>query len=73
MKKNKISLDEALALLEKNTASLQSGGLSLDESIKLYQESKELYAYAASLLEETKQKIEIYRPESGVIENFYES
>ena len=68
--KNKLSIEEALDQLEKAAEDLKSDELSIDESVKLYEKSKELYEYASKLLAETKQKIQVYDPEKGSVEDF---
>ena len=68
--KNKLSIEEALGQLEKATEDLKSDELSIDESVKLYEKSKELYEYASKLLAETKQKIQVYDPDKGSVEDF---
>ena len=54
----KMSIEEALDQLEKAAEELKSDKLSIDESVKLFKKSKELYEYASGLLSETKQKIQ---------------
>jgi len=67
---NKPNIEELIEKLEKNADRLRSGDISMDESIKVFEESKELYEKASSILKETKQKIEIYDPIKGETEEF---
>ena len=67
---NKPNIEELIEKLEKNADRLRSGDISMDESIKVFEESKELYEKANSILKETKQKIEIYDPIKGETEEF---
>lgn len=67
---NKPNIEELIEKLEKNADRLRSGDISMDESIKVFEESKELYEKASSILKETKQKIEIYDPIKGDTEEF---
>jgi len=67
---NKPNIEELIEKLEKNADKLRSGDISMDESIKVFEESKELYEKASSILKETKQKIEIYDPIKGETEEF---
>ncbi len=66
----KISIEEALDQLEKAADELKSDKLSIDESVKLFEKSKELYEYASGLLSETKQKIQKYDPEKDEVKDF---
>ena len=66
----KMSIEEALDQLEKAAEELKSDKLSIDESVKLFEKSKELYEYASGLLSETKQKIQKYDPEKDEVEDF---
>ncbi len=67
---NKPNIEELIEKLEKNADKLRSGDISMDESIKFFEESKELYDKASSILKETKQKIEIFDPIKGETEEF---
>ncbi len=68
----KLSFEEALAKLEANVAQIRAGNTSLEESIKLYEESKKYYDICDAVLKEAKQKIEIYDPDTGKTEDFDE-
>jgi len=69
---SKAKIEELLDTLEKNADELRSGELSVDESVKLYEESLKLYDKASKILNETKQKIEIYDPQKDITEEFDE-
>ena len=66
----KLSIEEALEQLEKAADELKSGKLSIYESLKVYEKSKDLYDYASKMLSETKQKIEVYDPDREEVEDF---
>ena len=66
----KLSFEEALQKLEEAVAKLKSGECSLEESIKVYEESVKYYEICSDILENAKQKIEIYDPSSGKLEDF---
>ena len=71
MAKN-IGFEEAMAKLEQNASALKSGNLSIEDSVKVYEESIDYYNFCADFLKNARQKIEIYRPESGKTEEFGE-
>ena len=71
-KKEQLTFEEALAKLEACAAKIRSGELSLEESIKAYEESKKYYGICEAVLKEARQKIEIYDPASGKTEDFDE-
>ena len=68
--KNKFSIEEALTQLERNSELLKSGELTIDESVKIYEESVILYKDTSKQLNDIKQKIEIYDPEKQTVEEF---
>ena len=57
MSKKKLSIEEALKRLQEITTLLESGELSLDESLKLYEEGIALTASCKTLLNEAEMKI----------------
>ena len=63
-----LKFEEALALLEESADKLRNGQLSLEESADVYRKSLQYYEKCSQILAETKQKFEIFRPESGVVE-----
>ena len=68
----KLNFEAALAKLEESAQALKSGNLSLEESVKVYEESIKYYDFCSDFLKNARQKIEIYRPETGKSENFGE-
>lgn len=60
----KITYEEAIVRLEEIVELLSNGNVSLDESLKLYEESTKLASLCNSYLEKAKIKItELSRPE----------
>lgn len=72
MSDKKLSFEEAMELLEKNAEELKSGRLSLEESVKAYENCAKYHKLCMEILSEIKQKIEIYRPETDTVEAFEE-
>ena len=64
MKNNNMSFEDALSELESVVGMLESGNISLDESIKLYKKSIELSGKCTKMLEDAKQSIEIIKNEN---------
>ena len=58
MSENNLTFEQAYEMLEKITEQLNSNDISLDESIKLYEEGIKLSNYCTKALETAKQKIE---------------
>jgi exodeoxyribonuclease VII small subunit len=58
-KKPDIKFEDALARLEKIVTQLEEGEVSLDNSLKIFEEGIELSRICASKLEEAERKIEI--------------
>ena len=67
-----ISFEEALARLEKAAETLRSGNCTLEESVKIYEETVKYYDICNGILEKARQRIEIYRPQTGKTEGFDE-
>ena len=65
-----MTFEEALAALEEKAEALRSGRLSLEESVVVYDNSILLYNRCRKILDQAKQKIEIYRPQEGTTEEF---
>ncbi len=63
-----MTFEEALQALESAADSLRSGGLTLEESVVVYDKSILLYNRCKGILDNAKQKIEIYRPTDGTLE-----
>ena len=62
-----LSFEEALAKLEKNLAALESGEMSLNDSINAYEEARKLVTVCEERLETAKQRVFIFnKSESGV-------
>ena len=67
-KKEDIAFEEALQQLEDITRALESGELSLDDSIKAYEKGMELKKLCTSILEKAEQKLEyIKKQEDGSV------
>ena len=58
MSEKKLSFEEAYAALEQIAEKLNDNTVTLDESVKLYEEGVKLSKYCAETLETAKQKIE---------------
>ena len=69
-KETRLSFEEALGKLESSVEKLRSGECGLEESIKIYQESVKYYELCDSILKDARQKIEVYRPQTGETEAF---
>jgi exodeoxyribonuclease VII small subunit len=54
-----LKFEEALKKLEQIVTDLERGQLSLDESLKKYEEGKKLSSICAKRLEEAERKVEI--------------
>ncbi len=65
----KLSFEEALARLQECSEKLRGGTLSLEESAAVYEQSVGYYQTCTELLAQIRQKIEIYRPETGETED----
>lgn len=59
MEKSKKSFEEAIAELENIVSRLESGELSLDESIDYFQKGIELSRYCGKRLDEVERKISL--------------
>ena len=55
----KLSFEGALEKLEKIVATLESGGLTLEQSLKQFEEGMKLSRYCTRELEETEKKISL--------------
>ena len=63
------TFEEALQALEEITRSLESGSLTLDESIQAYEKGMELRKIAYSMLEKAEKKLEyLERQENGDVQ-----
>ena len=61
-----------MALLEENVFILKSGKLGLEESLEVYKKCGEYHELCLKILDEVRQKIEVYRPETDSVEDFEE-
>ena len=71
-KANDLSFEEALTKLEACVAKMRSGEVSLEESIRLYEESVKYYDICEDVLKQARQKIEIFDPKTHLAEDFDE-
>lgn len=57
MKKDNLTYEEAMKKLEKLVEELEKGELSLEDTVKLYDEATKLSGYCAGLLNNAKLRI----------------
>lgn len=57
MTKKKLSFEDALKRLEEIVSQLESGEISLDESLKAFEEGRELVSFCLNKLDEAEQKV----------------
>lgn len=69
-KKEDLTFEEALGKLENSVSLLKSNDISLEKSIEIYEKCIMYHKKCTDILENIKQKVEIYNPQSGTIENF---
>ena len=69
-KAKKLTFEEALEKLEETADILRSGEASLEESVDAYNKSIEYYKLCMDILKDAKQKIEMFRPETGEVVDF---
>lgn len=69
-KAKKMTFEEALEKLEQTADLLRSGEASLEESVEAYNKSIEYYKICSQILEDAKQKIEMFNPETGEVVDF---
>jgi exodeoxyribonuclease VII small subunit len=70
MTKNK-NFEQTLARIEEIVKKMESGNISLDESIEIYQEGIALSKQCSTMLEEAEGKVmAIVNKEQGIIEEF---
>lgn len=66
-----MNFEQTLARLEDIVKKMESGNISLDESIEIYQEGLTLSKQCSSMLEEAEGKVmAIVNKEQGIIEEF---
>lgn len=76
MKEKELSFEEALKRLEKITEDLEGEDISLDISLKRYEEGMKLISVCHKKLEEAKKKVELLIKKEGgkfQLKNFDES
>jgi exodeoxyribonuclease VII small subunit len=56
----KITFEEALKLLEASAEKLQKDGVTLEEAMKSYEDGITYYNQCAEILNDAKQKIEVF-------------
>ncbi len=61
----KMTYEQAIKRLEEIVSLLESGEISLDESLKLYEESAKLSAYCSELLNKAELKIKEFSDIKG--------
>ncbi|OGX51514.1 MAG: exodeoxyribonuclease VII small subunit [Omnitrophica WOR_2 bacterium RIFCSPLOWO2_12_FULL_46_30] len=63
-----VRFEEALKKLEKIVSDLEAGKLSLDESLKKYEEGVRLVAACSKLLEQAQKKVEVLTKKEGTFQ-----
>ena len=58
-----MTFEEALSALEKAASALRGDNISLEEAMKIFEDGTVLYDKCRQILDEAKQKIEIYSKE----------
>ena len=71
-KKKELSFEEALEKLEESAQILRNGDASLEKSVEIYNQSVEYYKQCLKILNNAKQKIEMFKPETGEVVEFDE-
>lgn len=61
--KNDVSFEEALAKLNDIAIKLKAKDISLEETIKYFEEGNKCYKLCKDILDNAKQKIEVYQGE----------
>lgn len=61
----KVSFEDSMKKLEDIVASLEKGEVSLNDSLKLYEEGSKLVAECTALLDEAEQKVSLITRGSG--------
>lgn len=71
MAKKEVTFEKAMEQLEKVVASLESGGLSLEKSLKQFEQGMKLSQYCSEKLDETEKKITLLMERNlGSIDEF---
>lgn len=71
-KKAKLSFEEGMDALDALTAKLSEGGLTLEDSIKTYEQGMQLAAQLEEILAAQKKRIEQIDPDTAEITPFEE-
>ena len=58
-----MKFEEALAALENSVSELRKDNVSLEDSIRIFEEGTKLYEKCESILNNLKQKIEVFEKE----------
>ena len=69
-KKGKPSFEEGMAALEERIAAINGGTLSLEETMKAYEEGVALAARLEEMLAQHERRLERIDPDTGEIEAF---
>ena len=67
-KKGKPSVEEGMAALEDRIAAINGGALSLEETMKVYEEGVALAAQLEDMLAQHERRLEKIDPDTGEIE-----
>ncbi|SFC92447.1 exodeoxyribonuclease VII small subunit [Butyrivibrio sp. YAB3001] len=65
----KISIEEAFALIEAKIEALEDEGITLEDSFKEYQEGMKLLKYCHDEIDKVEQKVQMIA-ENGTLEDF---
>ncbi len=71
-KKMESDFESSLEKLEEFTQKLKSDDISLEESILVYEKCIMYHKRCTEILENAKQRVEIYQPKTGKTEDFGE-
>jgi exodeoxyribonuclease VII small subunit len=63
-----LSFEKALALLQEAVEQLESGELSLEESLAIFERGQQLAAYCSNLLEQAALKVEQLTSDGEIID-----
>ncbi|MBE6031162.1 MAG: exodeoxyribonuclease VII small subunit [Clostridiales bacterium] len=63
MAEKEMKFEEALAALENSVSELRKDNVSLEDSIRIFEEGTKLYEKCESILNNLKQKIEVFEKE----------
>ena len=63
MADKELKFEEALAALEASVSELRKDNVSLEDSIRIFEEGTKLYEKCEAILNDVKQKIEVFEKE----------